>query len=198
MEQVITVGNHKVMLDFTGLFEDSPGAPEMAYNGILSEGEYKSLSQPQERPNKSLKKEQATLLLREHEEADLLRKRSLEIYRNYLENQKASGQLQAAILKGIQAGEPLYSLFLQAARAISLMTGDQVFYNQVEADILAIYGAGLLQAEPLRKDLEDTRERLQRLRKSQERERDPDTRERIKAAISAHESKVDELESILA
>lgn len=189
------------MLDFTGLFEDPPGAPEMAYNGILSEGEYKSLSQPQERPgtqNKSLKKEQATLLLREHEEADLLRKRSLEIYRNYLENQKASGQLQAAILKGIQAGESIYTLFLRAARAISLMTGDPVFYNKVEADITAIYGAGLLQRDPLRKDLEETRERLQRLRESQEREQDPDTRERIKTAIRAHESRADELESLLA
>ena len=38
--------------------------------------------------------------------------RNLEVYRTYQENIKRSGQLQTDILKGVQAGEDIYSLFL--------------------------------------------------------------------------------------
>lgn len=203
MERVVTVGNNALTLDFTGLFEDptEKQGSRTGYNGFLGEGGYKSPPQtqkPPEAPETALQGQQAIALLKEHREAEEAHQRSIEVYRAYQENIKTSGQIQTAILKGLKAGESFYSLFLQAAKAISLMTSNTAFYNQIEADALAIYGAGLLQKEQLQKDLEDTRERLQRLQEAEGREQTPDARERIRAAIKAHQSRVAELESLLA
>ena len=124
--------------------------------------------------------------------------RNLEVYRTYQENIKRSGQLQTDILKGVQAGEDIYSLFLKACKAISLMTANTVFYSQLEGDIRAIYGQGLLDPLPLQIELQQTQERLTRLREAEERELEADSRERIKRAVKAHENKIAELEALIA
>ena len=124
--------------------------------------------------------------------------RSLEVYRAYQENIKASSQLQTEILKGIKAGEDVYSLFLKAAKAISLMTSNKLFYTQIEADTRAIYGAGLNYKPPLQHELQDTQERLQRLLEAEQMEQPPDSRERIRAAIKAHRAAIERLEDMIA
>lgn len=203
MERVVTVGNNALTLDFTGIF-DNPAekqAPRTGYNGFLGEGEYKTLSQPQkppEAPETALNGEQAILLLREHEEAAKAHQQALEVYRSYQENTKRSSQIQTELLKGVKAGESVYSLFLKAARVISLMTDNSAFYSQIEADTIAIYGAGLLQKDPLQIELADTRKRLERLQEAEGREQAPDARQRIKGAVEAHRKRVAELESLLA
>ena len=78
------------------------------------------------------------------------------------------------------------------------MTDNSAFYSQIEADTIAIYGAGLLQKDPLQIELADTRKRLERLQEAEGREQAPDARQRIKAAIEAHRKRVAELESLLA
>ena len=85
--------------------------------------------------------------------------RNLEVYRTYQENIKRSGQLQTDILKGVQAGEDIYSLFLKAVQAISCMTSNKTFYSQVEADLISIYGIGLQQPAPLKLERMDPRKR---------------------------------------
>lgn len=124
--------------------------------------------------------------------------RNLEVYRTYQENIKRSGQLQTDILKGARAGEDIYSLFLKAVKAISLMTSNTVFYSQIEGDIRAIYGQGLLDPLPLQIELQETQERLTRLREAEERELEADSRERIKRAVTAHENRIAELEALIA
>lgn len=185
MDRVAKVGGDALELDFTGLFGDPPEnqPTRTGYTGILGEGEYKTTAEPETPPKPT--------------ETACRAGDALEVYRAYQENIKASAQLQTAILKGIKAGESLYSLFLQAAKAISLMTKDELFYSQIEADTVAVYGAGLLQKDPLQKDLEDARKRLERLQEAEGREQDPDTKQRIQAAITAHKRKVTELESLL-
>jgi len=121
--------------------------------------------------------------------------RNLEVYRTYQENIKRSGQLQTDILKGLQAGEDIYSLFLKAVTAISLMTDNGVFASQSEADLKSIYGAGLGEPAPLRLELTETETRLQRLREAQQRETEPDSLKRIERAIKAHESRVAHLKA---
>lgn len=59
-------------------------------------------------------------------------------YRAYQRNIAQAGALRAEILLGAKAGEGTRSLLMKAARAISLMTGDTLFYDQVERDV----GAG--------------------------------------------------------
>jgi hypothetical protein len=120
--------------------------------------------------------------------------RNLEVYGTYQNNIKASGQLQAEILKGTRNGESVYSLFLKAAKAISLMTSNSTFYSQLEADITAIYGAGLLEAIPLEMELTGLQERLQRLREAETRE---PQKANIQAAIKAHEQRAEQLQTLI-
>lgn len=123
---------------------------------------------------------------------------TLEVYRAYQENIKRSEQLQTDILKGVQAGTDIYSLFLKAVQAISCMTSNGLFYSQLEGDIRAIYGVGLQEAPALQIELQQTQERLTRLREAEERELEADSRERIKRAVKAHENKIAELEALIA
>ena len=121
--------------------------------------------------------------------------RNLEVYRTYQENIKRSGQLQTDILKGVQAGEDIYSLFLKAVQAISCMTSNKTFYSQVEADLISIYGIGLQQPAPLKLELMDTQKRLDRLREAEQKEPNIDS---IKRAITAHQNRIAELEKQIA
>ena len=121
--------------------------------------------------------------------------RNLEVYRTYQENIKRSGQLQTDILKGVQAGDDIYSLFLKAVQAISCMTSNKTFYSQVEADLISIYGIGLQQPAPLKLELMDTQKRLDRLREAEQREPNIDS---IKRAITAHQNRIAELEKQIA
>ena len=77
------------------------------------------------------------------------------------------------------------------------MTSNTAFYNQLEADIVAIYGAGLLEKAPLQRELQDTQTRLERLLEAEGREQAPDSKSRIQAAIKAHRARVAELENLI-
>ncbi|MDR1773339.1 MAG: hypothetical protein LBR30_00460 [Clostridioides sp.] len=83
---------------------------------------------------------------------------SAKIYKEYQDNMKLSGQLQTEILKGAKNGESVYILLLKACKVISLMTSNNLFYSQLEGDIRAVYGDGLLQEQPLREKLADVEE----------------------------------------
>lgn len=123
--------------------------------------------------------------------------RSLNICREYQKNIKISSQLQTEILKGARSGEEIYSLFLKAVKAISLMTSNTIFYSQLEEDIRAIYGQGLLEPIPLKMELQQVQRRLTRLEEAEGQELEADSRERIKRAIKAHKNKIAELEALI-
>lgn len=121
-------------------------------------------------------------------------RRICESYQNSI---KISSQLQTEILKGLKTGEDIYSLFLKAAQAIGLMTGNEVFYRQAEADMRAVYGRGLQYRQPLQNELQSTQERLQRLLRAEQEEQPPDSLERIRAAIKAHRVAIEQLEGMI-
>lgn len=124
--------------------------------------------------------------------------RNLEVYRTYQENIKRSGQLQTDILKGARAGEDIYSLFLKAVQAISLMTSNPYFYTQLQEDIIAIYGAGLLEAQPLKIELEAVEGRLQKLKAARARGEPDYCQPNIAKAIQAHEQRAEQIRAELA
>lgn len=127
------------------------------------------------------------------------RERAKAVYKKYQQNIKTSGQLQTALLKGARQGEDIYSLFLKAVKAISLMTSNTTFYTQIEDDIKTIYGAGLLERKPLELELEEVETRLQRLREAYQRGTEPaDSLQRIASAIQAHEQRATQLKSMMA
>jgi len=171
-------------------------APKKPSETLKGEGEYKTpieVKKPLETLTEGL--EGINKLQREADRKKQDIDRSLAICREY---QKTSSQLQTEILKGVRAGEDIYSLFLKAVKAISLMTSNTVFYSQLEEDIRAIYGQGLLDPLPLQIELQQVQERLKRLREAEERELEADSRERIKRAITAHENRIAELEALIA
>jgi len=130
-------------LDFTRLNSLAFIAPKKPSETQKGEGEYKTpieAKKPLETLTEGL--EGINKLQREADRKKQDIDRSLAIYREYQQNIKTSSQLQTEILKGARAGEDIYSLFLKACKAISLMTSNTVFYSQIEGDIRAIYGQG--------------------------------------------------------
>lgn len=204
--QALTSDN--VILDFSGLFSAEPTEKAPATSPVeppLGGGQYKTITE-QEKPTEghteglqgiqeAKKPEQAKMLLLNTQREREAHQRSLEVYRTYQENIKTSGQLQTDILKGVQAGTDIYSLFLKAVKAISLMTSNTAFYSQIEADIKNIYGIGLQLPAPLTLELMDTQERLDRLREAEQREPNIGS---IKRAITAHQNRIAELEKQIA
>ena len=120
---------------------------------------------------------------------------SARICREYLDNVSATDELQAEILKGIKAGEDFYHLFLKAVKAISLMTSNPQFYNQIKRDCRTLYGGIFNNKEPLIEMLEETRDRMAKLEKAASVEADIDARDRITRCIEEHREKIAELEA---
>ena len=137
------------------------------------------------------------ILQRKADANEAEKERAREAYREYQNNIKVSSQLQTDILKGVKQGENIYSLFLKVVQAISLMTSNKVFYSQLEGDIRAIYGEGLLDPLPLQIELQEIQERLTRLREALNREIEPDAKDRIKRAVTAHEAKIADLSRLI-
>lgn len=189
-----------IVLDFAGLFSPIEGekqAPESPTEPLLRAVEYKTITEPQkpaERLTEGLEGQQAKGLYLQAQREAAEKQRTLDIFREYQENIKRSGQLQTEILKGVKAGESVYNLFLKAVKAISLMTSTSLFYSQIEADTRAIYGEGLQEQAPLQCELAEVQKRLTRLKEAQAEELEHDSRERIGRAIQAHEAKIAQLQ----
>lgn len=121
------------------------------------------------------------------------------VYREYQKNIKLSGQLRTEITKGVKQGEDIASLFLKAVKVISLMTSNDMYYNQIRDEITAIYGAGLLETKPLEMELHEVQNRIQKLTEASQRSTETDdNRRKILQAIQAHEEKAKQLESLMA
>lgn len=163
----------------------------------MDRGDREAAQKPVEGQINGLETQQAVGLYLKTQREREAEQRSLEVYKTYQENIKTSSQLQTDILKGVKAGEDVFSLFLKAAKAVSLMTSNTVFYSQIEADLTAIYGRGLLYKPPLQKELQEAQTRLQRLTEAEERETETDSRERIKRAIEAHKRTIAELVTMI-
>ena len=178
--QRVTITDN-VILDFTGLFSQEE-APESPVEPLLGAGAINNPIEPQKPVQgqiNGLEREQAKQIFLQATREQEDHRRSLEVYRTYQENIKTSSTLQTQILKGLKAGEDVYSLFLKAAKAISLMTSNSVFYSQTEEDLKAIYGRGLQEKPPLQIELEEVQGQLQKLIEADKREKDSDSKERI-------------------
>lgn len=140
-KQRATINN--VELDFTGLFSTSAQQSSPATGGLGRELSPGGTPTPAGNiaPRTGLEGQQAKRLYIQSQREEEAYNRSLEIYKTYQENIRASEQLQTEILKGSKAKEDIYTLFLKAVKAISLMTSNAVFYDRIAADLSSIYGA---------------------------------------------------------
>ncbi len=102
-------------------------------------------------------------------------------------------QLRAEVMRGLQCGEPVERLLLKAVQSMALKDNDTVSYPEAKKTLIAIYGDALGQPVPLQIELEETEQRLERLRKAYEAGEgvEPyDVQERVKNAIRAHEARI--------
>lgn len=192
-KQKATITN-KVALDFTGLFEETSTTQPEPPEPLLAENKYNYTTEPKKpttEPTEGLEGIAPLQRQANAHKAELERARAA--YKAYQDNIKTSCQLKADILQGIQRGENIYPLFLQAIKAISFMTSDTLFYTQAEQDLIVIYGKGLDLSPPLELELEKVQERLRRLRDAASSEKEPDSKERLKRAIEAHEKQAVQL-----
>lgn len=113
----------------------------------------------------------------------------------YQKNILISDGLRCEINKGLKTGEDIYSLFLKAAKVISLMTSDTVFYDVAKKDMIAIYGVGLEKPPVLQIELNEIQARLNNLRQAAERKQGTDDVARIKTAIQYHERAAEKIKS---
>lgn len=141
--------------------------------------------------------EAVPILARQRQEEIAEAERGRQAYRKYQDNIKAAGQYREEILKGVRAGEAIEPLFIKACRAISLMTAEPLFAEQVEQDVLAIYGEGQQAAVPLQMEARQVQDRLTKMRQALQRETDQKSRRRIQAAVAAHEIKLKNLQALL-
>lgn len=116
------------------------------------------------------------------------------LWQKQADNILRSEAARTGLLKGIAAGEDPFALLLQALACISLMTGDTLLLEQGRADLLAIYGEGLLEPVPLQMQLAQVRDRLARLKAA--RPTDHDSAARIQRAVEAHQSRLQELQRL--
>ena len=197
MELDLTRLNNLAFADFKRE-QEKKQAPESPTEPRKASGEYKTIAGDKKPLETLVEGLQGIHKLQRQADAKKMDiDRSLAICKEYQQNIKTSSQLQTEILKGAKAGESVYSLLLKACKAISLMTSNSVFYSQLEGDIRAIYGQGLLDPLPLQIELQETQERLTRLREALNREIEPDAKDRIQRAVKAHEAKIADLESLI-
>lgn len=192
-------------LDFSRLnklgfldFEDTKEAPEMAPEATETEKEgiIPTLDlKPLETASTAPEGQELAYIKLTREQED--RARLQEAYRDYQSNIKNAGDLRTQILKGARAGEDPIALLLKACKCISSMTGEKLFSEQVEEDLKAIYGKALLEPVPLEWELDEVKNRLDRLQKAIQRETEPEDRHRMETAIEAHRKRAGELEELL-
>lgn len=115
-----------------------------------------------------------------------------------LQNIRESEQLQRDIIEGLRAGSSVYSLFLQAVKAISLLTGEEAYYSQIREDLIAVHGEGLEKPQPLKMALDDTQRELKRLGAVLKRKNlRPETRKALQEALTAHRDREAQLKEAI-
>ncbi len=132
-------------------------------------------------------------LAKEQEEQRAATDQAKEVYRCHQENIKKAGALEAEILTGLKKGEPITSLFLKAAEAISLMNGNREFLQQVKADVTTIYGKALGEPGAVKTTRAEVQRRLERLEQAERIIADERERGNIQAAIRAHRLELESL-----
>ena len=113
----------------------------------------------------------------------------------YLENTRRTEELQSEVLRGAKSGEDPAQLLILCSKALSLVTNNPVFADEVERAMMAVQGHALGDPALTRQELEETKARLERIREAYAREEDLSLKEEMEQAIRWHEKRVKELEA---
>ena len=192
--QKAPMNNKPIILDFNGLFDKT--ATNAPKTPVEPRTEKRNIIRPLEEKANTAAIQPANGLLIKAQEQTAEKQRTIDIYKEYQSNTIKSSQLQAEILKGLNAGEDITTLFLKAAQAISAMTNNSVFYNEIKERVTAIYGAGLQEDIPLSIELEQVEQRLMYLEEAALWNEGGELL-RIQRAIEAHTERAQRLRELI-
>lgn len=192
--QKAPMNNKPIILDFNGLFDKT--ATNAPKTPVEPRTEKRNIIRPLEEKADTAAIQPANGLLIKAQEQTAEKQRTIDIYKEYQSNTIKSSQLQAEILKGLNAGEDITTLFLKAAQAISAMTDNSVFYNEIKERVTAIYGAGLQEDIPLSIELEQVEQRLMYLEEAALWNEGGELL-RIQRAIEAHTERAQRLRELI-
>lgn len=116
--------------------------------------------------------------------------RAFDVYKQYQQNTILTETLDTEIIKGLQAGEPLPSLFLKAMKAFYLCKGAENALPIVEDTLLTVYGTGLKEVEVRAMQAEQIQQRLDNLRRAYTAADTDSEKRRLQQAIKAHENRL--------
>lgn len=130
-------------IDFSGLraISEKKRPSEGSTEGFLG-GNRADIPKTQENASEGLKSalEGNSILQAKTDRRQREKQRVRAIYSEYQSNIKTSGSVRQDTLRGLRAGDDIHDLFLQVCKGISCMTGDTLFYKQVEELVLKGYG----------------------------------------------------------
>ena len=119
------------------------------------------------------------------------------VWKQYQENIRKTEVLQHEIMRGAKEGEPLARLLDKCSLAVSLLTGSEVFHEQVLRSLRAVYADALDDPGTVEMELEATRCRLQRIEKALSEEIDADLKQEMEIAARDHQLRIARLEKKL-
>lgn len=120
-----------------------------------------------------------------------------EVYDQYQENTAKAQTAQNKIFKGVASGEPIESLFLQAVECIARMTNDTVFYNQVKAKLIDVYGIGLNRKPVLEMGLKETEEAIANLEEALDLDEFKKEKANIRHALNENKKRKEKLQKMI-
>ncbi len=120
-----------------------------------------------------------------------------QVYKAYLANVRASEEAQCEIMLGAREGEDPCVLLIKACRAISKMTNSDVFADQVERSIRAVYGESFGAEQPLEQEIAVAQARLEKIREAEAATEEGDLREAMHNAVRSHEARIARLQKKL-
>lgn len=147
-------------------------------------------------PQEPQQAQEYTALARQQAQERERQEQAAAVYKQHQENIKKTGEIQSAILKGLQAGEDISLLFLKAVKGLSLATGNDLFYRQAEDSVKTIYGYVLRDPGALKLETSETAARLHKLQQAAK-TATGEERSRIDAAIRAHKKRIIDLQGKL-
>ncbi len=117
-------------------------------------------------------------------------------YRAYQANVRRSEELMEQVLLGAREGEPLASLLLKTSEAISRMTNNRSFLDQMDTYVRSVYGEALLDEGALALKKQEVADRIRRLEEALGKTDEPDVRNAIRLTIKAHRERLERLEKL--
>lgn len=149
---------------------------------------------PEEQAEQLQTDRQRTRLELEQEKQQQEKQQAFEVYKKYQENIRKTESISTDILKGLQRGESLATLFLQAVRAYTLCTGNKAEYDIIADTLQTVYGKALHDAGAVELTADAIRNRLEHLQAAYSKATHSNEKSRLEQAINAHKR---ELASLL-